>query len=234
MLTVSSGSDEGKYSVNVGMASISTCLPCAAGKYANPGNGQSTACQNCTAGKYNNLEQQLVIGCKSCIEGTYAVGGGNPLCTPCERGKYANPGSGQSTACKDCGAGKHNNLEQQLVVGCKSCIGGRYVVGVGNPVCTNCTAGKLSEAGVEQVSESVCKVCVAGLYSDLAGSTLCKACPMGKNLIEEGTASDHDSEIDWYVVSISQYLFVWFLFFFLQTLFSQKYISRSRFKKHHF
>ena len=189
---------EGRYSTGNEMVSVATCLPCETGRFGDAGGGQGTNCTSCVAGKYNNLKQQLlVVSCKSCIEATYSLGVGNPTCTPCETGRFGDAGGGQSVACKSCIAGKFNNLKQQsLVVSCKSCIEGRYSVGVGNPSCTNCTIGKLSVAGQDQIAESVCKVCAPGLYIDVTGSTTCKACAMGKNLMLEGTAAHHDSEKD--------------------------------------
>ena len=184
---------EGKFSIGVGMISIATCLKCQPGKFADPGAGQGTKCKNCIAGKYNNLEQQLEVSCKFCIEGKISVGSGNPLCTDCAAGKYGDPSIGQKIACKNCSVGKYNNLKGQLIASCKSCIVGQYAASVGSPLCTPCIAGKFTDAGAGQSSETVtCKVCDQGQYTNDTGATECKLCPMGKNLIEEGTAAEHD------------------------------------------
>ena len=183
---------EGKYSVGIGMTSIATCKNCLAGKFALPGVGQGIECKNCTAGKYNNLEQQLEVSCKFCVVGMVSVGAGNVLCQICVAGKFGDNIIGQSTECKNCLAGKYNNLEQQLEVGCKICVKAKYAVG-GNPLCTSCAAGKFSDVGPGQPSETAaCKICDQGQYSNDTGITECKLCPMGKNLIEEGTALEHD------------------------------------------
>ena len=125
-----------------------------------------------------------------------SVGVGNTICLSCATGRFGDVGGGQGTACKSCAAGKYNNLKQQvLVASCKSCVPGTYAVG-GNPLCSLCVIGKFSDAGKDQIAESVCKVCDVGYYIDVAGSIVCKACLMGKNLIEAGTATEHDSEKD--------------------------------------
>ena len=170
---------------------VTPCADCAIGKYQSQNVAASYNCKTCVAGKYTNLTKQS--GCQSCVEGKYSVGTGNALCADCAAGKYGDPGVGQKTVCKDCSLGKYNNFKGQLIVSCKSCIVGQYTSSVGSSLCTPCGPGKFTNADPGQVFQTAaCKVCDKGQYSNDTGAPQCKLCPMGKNLVEEGTAAEHD------------------------------------------
>ena len=176
----------------------SPCSDCGSGTYQPLSTAIAYNCTSCIAGQYTDLTKQS--NCKSCIEGKFSVGVGMisaATCLICSAGKYGDPGGSQSTNCKACVAGQYNGLITQI--GCTNCTQGKYSDGIGMisvDTCVDCVIGTYADAGPGQGSVSSCKVCAVGQYSSITGVTKCELCPMGKNLIETGTADDHDNSND--------------------------------------
>ena len=116
--------------------------------------------------------------CEQCPAGQHPVSAGLATCTPCDAGHYSLSGA---TACVACQAGSANALAGQgNVSACAPCVAGKYSSGKQAINCTNCSAGKVSQAGA-----SSCLQCMARSEPDDTQSR-CIPCGRGQNSLAGG------------------------------------------------
>lgn len=176
-----------------GVAGMTVCTDCAAGKFAPKTDGSFTSCEkcpkgteeisnvcaNCAAGKYANYPR---TGCLSCPTGTYGAveeatvdvtesnyGSVSGICTDCMAGLYSDYGA---TVCINCGAGQYTDEDVQQA--CKNCVLGQYQLNEGRTVCEQCSAGDIADS----VGLAQCNDCASGKFQ-APGHRECDNCSPG-------------------------------------------------------
>jgi hypothetical protein len=147
----------GYYSATSGASSISACLSCGSGKFANFAGltacvlcssgtysvgGVVSACSNCFTGQYQNLEGQTA--CKLCTTTTCAAGTKLQSCTP--------------TADQLC-------LTCPLIANCK--YSGSECLFNNKPAC-------MCSAGYQMGPANTCQPCPYGMFKALSSIDACK------------------------------------------------------------
>jgi hypothetical protein len=170
--------------------SSNSCLPCAAGSWADndaadcvehkvctPGeyveelgtHEDDTQCVKCLAGTTSNAtsNEDNLEGCETCYAGKSSVEGGT--CVLCDPNTFSGPGA---ASCELCPAGTTSDNGAEV---CKPCPGGHYS-GSGQD-CQECPEGKYSDQGASE-----CKICPADTYST-GKSPKCIPCSTLNNLL---------------------------------------------------
>ena len=114
-------------------------------------------CTACVAGKYKPTEGS--DGCTDCSAGTYSEATAS-ACSDCPAHTYSPGGSPLSTSCT-CNRGYHGPDGGP----CAACGMGTYKDTKGSAPCTQCPAGKRSEA-TGMISEATCANCPADSYNN--------------------------------------------------------------------
>jgi len=210
----STACEPGKFSVQLGSSSNTTCLMCPAGKYVETsGNDKLADCVPCEAGKYSVVNgSSSRTTCGRCPPGKYVETTGNNRCIDCGAGKYSGAvGATGDAACSNCAAGTYsgevgaiavsacNPCPQNLVSPAGSteksacrCGVNNYIVSVGatsDYVCSACPTNSASPAGSPSVAACIC---IAG-WSGADGGQ-CEACTEGKFKAGTGSAACSDCE----------------------------------------
>lgn len=157
---------KGLYKSNVG--NDASCTPCPAGTRSDAlGLANVSGCAACEAGKISAAGAEV---CSSCGSGT-AAPGGTSACVACRAGFYAGSGAG---SCTPCAAGSYDLRKDGTPGTCEPCTSGKFsgVTNATSDVCQDCAAGTFSASG----GASQCQPCAAGLYSP-SGAVGCTPCP---------------------------------------------------------
>ena len=178
---------------------IAACYPCPQGQYSNTSDNEF--CEpfaSCAAGfGRTGANATRSSSCVACARGRYSLGGDMIECnaqTPCGPGlfKYVNPNmsSISNGACTICPKGQYK-AGSNLQPNCTQCSPGRYAKNpymslcwfcpmgmyqpdVGQPSCSKCSLGWISQLG-----SSSCTACAPGKFRSQPMSTVCSACPAG-------------------------------------------------------
>eukprot|EP00929_Paragymnodinium_shiwhaense_P065096 TRINITY_DN32675_c0_g1_i6.p1 TRINITY_DN32675_c0_g1~~TRINITY_DN32675_c0_g1_i6.p1 ORF type:complete len:2595 (+),score=526.95 TRINITY_DN32675_c0_g1_i6:959-8743(+) len=186
-----------------GAVSVDRCQDCARGAYSDPGSGE---CLPCPPGNYSGGG---AAECSDCEAGTYAAAEGTTECHMCRPGTYREAQE-SAMSCTDCPLGRFSpSLKASSIDTCILCPAGTHgsVPGQSDEslACSDCTAGKSSEAGLESCSScpagrhsgpraATCEVCEAGRYVDTPDASSCDPCQRGR-FREAGSAVSTSCEM---------------------------------------
>ena len=174
--------DRGTYQPLEEQTDVSSCLPCAVGRYHDLSNSDhhrtnTSACTECPA----------------------VPGGGNPFAA-FQAKRVENSGSGGTLCLGACAAcrctdGRYDH-DADWLTPCVDCLPGTYSDG---ETCEVCAPGKFDH---DENPASECSDCAAGLHTSTSGNTVCSSCAAGK-YSPEGSAgceacapgqTDHDED----------------------------------------
>ena len=119
------------------------------------------------------------------FDNTAVAGFSNVVCA-CSFGFSFNSG-----ICDACTSGQYQDEISETDSPCKVCASGRYQDENVQSTCIDCSAGKYSEAGVGQISETVCESCIVGKYQDQVAQSACKVCASGQYSETAQSACSH-------------------------------------------
>ena len=189
----------GTYSMSTGATAMTSCNPCPASSYSEPGSINVTDCK-CNKGYTgaNGAE------CRACLAGTYKVINGSGGCVQCAEGMYSmEVGATSLKTCLACPAGTYS--WQAGSSSCLFCSPGTYsnATGQSSPeTCVSCPNNSISLKGSESLEdctcikgywlseEGGCSPCLPGAFKNFLGSASCALCPAGKYTAEIGATSE--------------------------------------------
>jgi hypothetical protein len=224
----------GKYKISAGDAA---CSNCGAGKYLETeGATQESSCVSCPGSSSSAAATTAISNCLcnaghtgpnggtcvACAAGKYKIGVGDAACIDCNVGKYLETeGATQESSCVSCPESSNSAAASNTIANCLcnaghtgpnggtcvACPAGKYKIGAGDAVCSDCISGKYLETqGVTQ--EISCVSCPASSSSAAASTAIanclcnaghtgpnggtCIACATGKYKIGAGDAACSD------------------------------------------
>ena len=129
----------GTYSDTVG---ATECSACSAGTYAAPGLASVSGCVECAAGKYDG-DSDASTPCIDCPAGTYSDFTGTIECSVCSAGAYSVPGSVSMSECVECVPGMYDG-DSDTSTPCTHCPIDAYSDVAGVTGCSMCHPGTYS------------------------------------------------------------------------------------------
>lgn len=176
----------GTYTLVTGVALVSSCIACEAGKYE-----LQRTCIACAAGKFSMLDGQT--GCVSCGYGEFSMAGSS-ACDGCPAGSYSAL-KGRSN-CSVCRSG---TFSQGGVTACDACAVGYYSLENAS-ACSPCTTGEFTGTN----TSSNCSLCNAGTYSPVEGLSACLLCAFGTFAATTGRSVCQDCQDGYWAFPGSQ------------------------------
>ena len=130
--------------------------------------------------------------CNKCTIGKVSKAPNSTLCTDCQSGRNAKPGSASCSLCLPGKFASKNHTCEECLIGffsqdtesssCKKCVAGRGTVESSSTFCSVCAKGKSGTI------KGTCEYCPKGTYQDTEEQTTCKACPSGWSTTSTGNA----------------------------------------------
>ena len=176
----------GTYTLVTGVALVSSCIACEAGKYE-----LQRTCIACAAGKFSMLDGQT--GCVSCGYGEFSMAGSS-ACDGCPAGSYSAL-KGRSN-CSVCRSG---TFSQGGVTACDACAVGSYSLENAS-ACSPCPTGEFTGTN----TSSNCSLCNAGTYSPEEGLSACLLCAFGTFAATTGRSVCQDCQDGYWAFPGSQ------------------------------
>jgi hypothetical protein len=165
------------------LLSLPYCYKCAIGKYSGVG---AADCTSCPAGKTTYKSEALESDCldstlqhdllyAACGDGQRLVPGSTSTCEDCPIGTYSTP-MGNTHECRSCTTGFYNNEVAQAR--CTECPAGRH----SNAEHTGCHVAQCYAGYIKTLDAATqvfqCVACTAGQYK--SPMKVCEHCPAGK------------------------------------------------------